>query len=89
MDSHQGGKEVYAKVKVVILGQDPYHQPGQAMGLSFSVPRGVRVPPSLLNVYKELQRDLGCTLPSHGDLSAWAVQGDCPCTGNSSSSTLP
>lgn len=62
-------------VKVVILGQDPYHQPGQAMGLSFSVPRGVRPPASLLNIYKELERDLGIAHPGHGDLSAWAAQG--------------
>ena len=63
------------EVSVVILGQDPYHKAGQAMGLSFSVPRGVRVPPSLKNIYKELQSDLGCEIASHGDLSAWANQG--------------
>jgi len=62
-------------VKVVILGQDPYHGPGQAMGLAFSVPRGVRVPPSLANVYKELAADLGLARPAHGDLGAWAAQG--------------
>jgi len=63
------------KVKVVILGQDPYHNPGEAMGLSFSVPQGVRVPPSLKNIYKELHRDLGFNIPNHGDLTAWAKQG--------------
>ncbi len=63
------------EVKVVILGQDPYHNPGEAMGLSFSVPRGVRRPPSLLNVYKELQTDLDVPVAKHGDLSAWAEQG--------------
>lgn len=64
-----------SKVKVVILGQDPYHGAGQAMGLAFSVPRGVRVPPSLANVYKELAADLGVPRPAHGDLTAWAEQG--------------
>lgn len=62
-------------LKVVILGQDPYHNPGQAMGLSFSVPKGVKIPPSLKNVYKELLNDLGIPIPSHGDLSHWANQG--------------
>lgn len=62
-------------VKVVILGQDPYHGPGQAMGLCFSVPEGVRLPPSLLNIYKELASDLGLPMPAHGDLTAWANQG--------------
>jgi len=62
-------------VKVVILGQDPYHGPGQAHGLSFSVPPGVPFPPSLLNIFKELKRDLGLDLPPHGDLSRWAAQG--------------
>ncbi len=65
----------FPQVKVVILGQDPYHNPGEAMGLCFSVPRGVRVPPSLQNIYKELQSDLGCPIPGHGDLTAWAKQG--------------
>ena len=66
----------YDRVRVVILGQDPYHQPGQAMGLSFSVPQGVRIPPSLQNIYKELARSIpGFTIPNHGDLSAWADQG--------------
>jgi uracil-DNA glycosylase len=64
-----------AAVKVVLLGQDPYHNPGEAMGLSFSVPKGVKVPPSLKNIYKELATDLGCTIPNHGDLSSWASQG--------------
>ena len=64
------------EVKVVILGQDPYHQPNQAMGLSFSVPHGVAIPPSLRNVYKELARTIdGFVLPNHGDLSKWAEQG--------------
>lgn len=62
-------------VKVVIIGQDPYHGPGQAMGLSFSVPKGVTTPPSLINIYKELKQDIGLTIPSHGDLSHWATQG--------------
>ncbi len=62
-------------VKVVILGQDPYHGPGQAHGLSFSVPEGVRVPPSLVNIYKELESDLGLARASSGNLSAWARQG--------------
>jgi uracil-DNA glycosylase len=62
-------------VKVVILGQDPYHGPGQAMGLSFSVPEGVRVPPSLVNIYKELEADLGIPRAAHGDLTHWARQG--------------
>jgi len=64
-----------AEVKVVILGQDPYHGVGQAMGLAFSVPRGVRVPPSLGNIYKELAADLQLMRPAHGDLTAWAKQG--------------
>lgn len=62
-------------VRVVIVGQDPYHGPGQAQGLAFSVPEGVRLPPSLRNIFKELQRDLGLPLPSSGDLSAWAQRG--------------
>lgn len=65
----------YENTKVVILGQDPYHEEGQAHGLSFSVKRGVKVPPSLVNIYKELKNDLGVDTPSHGDLSSWAVQG--------------
>lgn len=62
-------------VRVVVLGQDPYHQPGQAHGLSFSVMPGVKVPPSLRNIYKELTSDLGVETPSHGCLEAWANQG--------------
>lgn len=62
-------------VKVVILGQDPYHGPGQAHGLCFSVEAGVRVPPSLLNIYKELNADTGFIIPSHGCLTPWAEQG--------------
>jgi uracil-DNA glycosylase len=65
----------FDRVKVVILGQDPYHGPGQAHGLCFSVLPGVRIPPSLINIYKELQADLGIEPPSHGCLSAWAEQG--------------
>ena len=64
-----------SKVKVVILGQDPYHNNGQAHGLSFSVQKGVDIPPSLVNIYKELHDDLGCTIPSHGCLTKWAEQG--------------
>jgi len=62
-------------VKVVILGQDPYHGPGQAHGLSFSVPDGVKMPPSLVNIYKELRADLGVAMPCHGNLEHWAKQG--------------
>ncbi len=65
----------YEGVKVVILGQDPYHGPGQAHGLSFSVQPGVRTPPSLLNMYKELHDDLGCYIPNNGYLIPWAKQG--------------
>ncbi len=68
-------KTPFQKVKVVILGQDPYHGPGQAMGLSFSVPLGIRIPASLKRIYAELQRDIGFTPPSHGDLTYWAEQG--------------
>ena len=63
------------KIQVVILGQDPYHQIGQAMGLAFSVPKGVKLPPSLRNIYKELHSDLGIDSASHGDLTTWAKQG--------------
>lgn len=63
------------QVKVVILGQDPYHGPNQAHGLCFSVQQGVPTPPSLQNMYKELQRDLGLPIPSHGCLQSWANQG--------------
>ena len=65
----------FDKVKVVILGQDPYPTPGQAMGLSFSVPKGVNTPASLQNIYKELQTDLGIPIAKHGDLTNWANQG--------------
>ena len=65
----------YASTRVVILGQDPYHGPGQAHGLCFSVQREVALPPSLVNIFKELQADLGIPVPSHGNLSAWAQRG--------------
>jgi len=65
----------FDKVKVVIIGQDPYHGPGEAMGLCFSVPKGIRIPPSLKNVYKEIKEDIGCEVPEHGDLTSWAKQG--------------
>jgi uracil-DNA glycosylase len=65
----------FEQVKVVVLGQDPYHGPGQAHGLSFSVPPGVDIPPSLLNIFKELERDLGVARPRHGCLLPWARQG--------------
>lgn len=65
----------FHQVKVIILGQDPYRNPGEAMGLSFSVPKGVRVPPSLKNIYKELKTDIDFEAPNHGDLSSWANQG--------------
>lgn len=69
-------KVPFDKVKVVIIGQDPYKNPGEAMGLSFSVPKGIRVPPSLKNIYKELATDIeGFTIPTHGDLTSWADQG--------------
>lgn len=64
-----------SQVKVVILGQDPYHNVGQAHGLCFSVQKGVDVPPSLVNIYKELHDDLGCEIPNHGCLTKWANQG--------------
>ncbi|MBE5906235.1 MAG: uracil-DNA glycosylase [Lachnospiraceae bacterium] len=64
-----------SKVKVVILGQDPYHNIGQAHGLSFSVKPGQKIPPSLQNIYQELQDDCGCTIPNHGYLVKWAEQG--------------
>ena len=77
------GNEIFAafdatpfdRVKVVILGQDPYHEPGQAQGLSFSVPAGVPFPPSLQNIFKEIQLDLGKPIPQTGDLTRWAKQG--------------
>ena len=65
----------FDKVKVVILGQDPYHGPDQAHGLCFSVQRGVKTPPSLVNIYKEIHRDLGIEIPPHGNLTHWAEQG--------------
>lgn len=65
----------FDEVKVVILGQDPYHGAGQAMGLSFSVPMGIRTPASLKNVYKELATDVTFSIPDHGDLTGWAKQG--------------
>lgn len=65
----------FDKVKVVILGQDPYHGDNQAMGLSFSVPKGVKIPPSLINIYKEIYDDLGINEPNSGDLTYWAKQG--------------
>jgi uracil-DNA glycosylase len=77
------GSEIFAafehtpfdKVKIVIIGQDPYHNPGQAHGLCFSVPRGIAAPPSLVNIFKEIRDDLGIPLPSGGNLEKWARQG--------------
>lgn len=68
-------KTPFDKLKVVLLGQDPYHGPGQAMGLSFSVPSNIKPPPSLVNIYKELNNDIGMQIPSTGDLTKWANQG--------------
>ena len=65
----------YGNTKVVILGQDPYHEVGQAHGLSFSVKKGIKVPPSLVNIYKELKTDIGMDIPAHGELTSWAKQG--------------
>lgn len=65
----------YNDVKVVIIGQDPYHEEGQAHGLCFSVKKGIKTPPSLVNIYKELQDDLGCYIPDNGFLEKWAKQG--------------
>ncbi|WP_210610772.1 uracil-DNA glycosylase [Priestia flexa] len=65
----------YKDVKVLLLGQDPYHGPGQAHGLSFSVQPGVKTPPSLVNIYKELHQELGCEIPNNGYLTKWAKQG--------------
>lgn len=65
----------FEKVKVVILGQDPYHGPGQAHGLCFSVPAGIQKPPSLVNIFQELNTDLGIPIPNHGNLESWAGQG--------------
>ncbi len=68
-------KTPWDRVKVIILGQDPYHGPGEAMGLCFSVNRGIKIPPSLRNIYKELSIDLDIQVPGHGDLSEWSEQG--------------
>ena len=68
-------KTPFDKLKIVLLGQDPYHGQGQAMGLSFSVPKGVRPPPSLINIFKELYDDIGVPISSSGDLTSWADQG--------------
>lgn len=65
----------FKKVKVVLLGQDPYHNPNQAMGLSFSVPNGIKLPPSLQNIFKELQKDIGLPIQTNGDLTNWTSQG--------------
>lgn len=65
----------FDKTRVIILGQDPYHNPGEAMGLCFSVPQTIKIPPSLVNIYKETQRDLDLNIPNHGDLTQWANQG--------------
>lgn len=65
----------FDKVRVVIIGQDPYHEEGQAMGLCFSVPEGVTIPPSLVNIYKEIHRDIGVAIPQSGNLQHWAEQG--------------
>lgn len=90
LDELYKGKEVYPpreqifravelcpieKTKVVIIGQDPYHGPGQANGLAFSVNRGIKLPPSLRNIYEELVEDVDVSYPQHGDLTAWAKQG--------------
>jgi uracil-DNA glycosylase len=80
---YPAGKDIFrafeltpvGNVKVVILGQDPYHGNGQAHGLSFSVPRGIAVPPSLQNIYKEVAQDMGLPIPKHGNLTHWAEQG--------------
>ncbi len=89
-DERSSGKDIYPKdseifnslnltdledVKVVIIGQDPYHGEGQAHGLSFSVREGVKLPPSLKNIYKELEEEFSCTMPNSGDLTKWAEQG--------------
>ncbi len=68
-------KTPFDQVKVVILGQDPYHNPGQAHGLSFSVPDGINPPPSLVNIFKELHTDIGMPIPKTGNLTKWAEQG--------------
>ncbi len=68
-------KTDFDDVKIVLLGQDPYHEQGQAMGLSFSVPKGQKIPPSLVNIYKEIYSELGIAPKTHGDLTGWAEQG--------------
>jgi len=68
-------KTPFEEVKVVIIGQDPYHGPGQAHGLCFSVPEGIKAPPSLVNILKEINTDLGIPVPGHGNLESWARQG--------------
>lgn len=68
-------KTPFDALKVVLLGQDPYHGKGQAMGLSFSVPKGIKQPPSLINIFKELHDDVGVSIPKTGDLTPWAEQG--------------
>lgn len=68
-------KTSFEDLKVVIIGQDPYHNPGQAMGLCFSVPKGIKPPPSLVNIFKELKEDIGMEIPQSGDLTHWAEQG--------------
>ncbi len=68
-------KTPFTEVKVVILGQDPYHGPGQAHGLCFSVPKGITPPPSLMNIFKEIKQDIGSDIPSNGNLERWAEQG--------------
>ena len=68
-------KTHFDQVRVVILGQDPYHGPGQAMGLCFSVPKNVTVPASLKNIFKEIHRDIGLPIPDNGDLTPWTQQG--------------
>jgi len=65
----------FSDTRVVILGQDPYHEVGQAHGLSFSVKKGIKIPPSLVNIYKELSTDIGMSIPNHGELTSWAKQG--------------
>jgi len=72
---HAFDKTPFQNVKVVILGQDPYHGPRQAHGLSFSVQKGIQPPPSLINIFKELQNDVGMLIPNHGNLEKWAEQG--------------
>ncbi|MFN2440149.1 MAG: uracil-DNA glycosylase [Chitinophagaceae bacterium] len=72
---HAFDKTPFQNLKVVILGQDPYHGPRQAHGLSFSVQKGIQPPPSLVNIFKELQNDVGMLIPNHGNLEKWAEQG--------------